>query len=194
MKLDLATAAGVLRFAELRRAEMVRCFERVGRFESNGNSFGAVALLTHEVRRPDDPSDLSAWGTGKRRPEVAPVPFDMPRALAALIPEHMQSKFFADGLRDICRYGRAVSVLIMSEQWHGRTSSMDERRARPPRIEDWDDRREGLIMRLEHRATGGRTWRAWIERGPTRLGPWEDYPGAVAGNLIGVIDRKEWAS
>lgn len=192
--IDLATKAGVLQLCERRRAEMVRCFERLGRFESNGNSFGALALLTHEVRRPADPRDLDGWGPGKRLPEIAIVPFDLPRVLADVVPEHMQSKLFAEGLRDLCKHGRAVGMLIMSEQWHGRTSSMEERRARPARIADWDDRREALIMRLEHRAAGGHTWRAWIDRHPTRVGPWHDYPGAVAGNLIGVIDRKEWAS
>jgi hypothetical protein len=160
-RVDLATATGVLRFAELRRAEMVRCFERLGRFESNGNSFGAFALLTHDVRRPVDPSDMDGWGTGKRLGEVAAVPFDLPRVLAAFVPAHMQSKLFAEGLRGLCKHGRAVGVLIMSEQWHGRTSSMEERRSRPARIKDWDDRREALIMRLEHRAAGGHTWRAW---------------------------------
>jgi hypothetical protein len=192
--LDLSTAAGALALAERRRAEMVRCFERLGRFESNGNSFGALALLTHEVRIPHGPRNLDGWGTGKRRPEVAAVPFDLPCELASVVPAHMQSKLFAAGLRDLCKHGRAVGVLIMSEQWHGRASSTEERRARPARIEDWDDRREALIMRLEHRATGGRTWRAWIERGPTRLGPWHDYPGAVMGNLVEILDRKEWGS
>lgn len=49
--LDLSTSAGALALAERRRAEMVRCFERLGRFESGGNSFGALALLTHGVGR-----------------------------------------------------------------------------------------------------------------------------------------------
>jgi hypothetical protein len=190
---DLSTAAGVLRLCERRRAEMVRCFERLGRFESNGNSFGALALLTHDVRPPDDPSDMNGWGTGKRLPEIAVVPFDLPRALAAIVPEHLQSRLFAEGLRGLCKHGRAVGVVVMSEQWHGRATP-EERAARPARLKDWDDRREALIMRVEHRAAGGRTWRAWIERGPTRLGPWHDYPGAIRGNLVELIDRSEWGS
>lgn len=191
--LDLSTAAGALALCERRRAEMVRCFERLGRFESNGNSFGALALLTHDLLRPDDPSDLTAWGTGKRLPEIAIVPFDLPRVLAALVPEHMQSWLFAEGLRGMCKHGRAVGVVVMSEQWHGKATP-EERAARPARLKDWDDRREALIMRLEHRLAGGLTWRAWIEREPTRLGPWHDYPGATGGNLVEILDRSVWGS
>lgn len=33
---DLSTAAGVLRFCELKRAEVVRCFERLGCWDCNG--------------------------------------------------------------------------------------------------------------------------------------------------------------
>jgi hypothetical protein len=191
---DLATVTGVLRFCELRRAEMTRCFERLGRFESDGNSFGAFALLTHHPRWPLAPASRDGWGTGKKMAGVTAVPFTLPRVLAAVVPEDKQSKLFGEALRDLCKHGRAVGVVIMSEQWHGRTSSEAERAARPRRIEDWDDRREALIMRLEHRAAGGRTWRAWIEREPTRLGPWHDYPGAVRGNLVEIIDRAEWGS
>lgn len=193
-RLDVATEKGALALAERWRGEMARCFERLGRFESNGNSFGALAMLTHEVRIPDDPRDLAGWGTGKRRPEVALVPFDMPRVLAAIVSGPLQGKLFAEGLRSLCKHGRAVGVLVMTEQWHGRTSSMEERAARPSRIEDWDDRRECLYMRLEHRAAGGRSWRAWIEREPTRLGPWHDYNGATGGNLVEILDRSEWGS
>jgi hypothetical protein len=46
--IDLSTTAGVLRFCELRRAEMVRCFERLGRFEMNEFSFGAYVFAERD--------------------------------------------------------------------------------------------------------------------------------------------------
>lgn len=195
--LDLATSAGVLRFCELRRAEMVRCFERLGRFEANGYSVGGYALITHDVTLPpaDKRAEPTAWRTGRRLPGVAPVHVQLPHAAREFLPPAQLSEVFGSAVRRYCKLGRAVGAIVMGEMWLATSASLEERDKLPDRLDDYAGRREVLYMRLEHRAVGGRVWTAEIGREPTRLAAWrEGNPATLGGHLVNVIERQVWAS
>jgi hypothetical protein len=199
MMIDVATEAGALRFCELQRAEMTRIFRKKGVFNVNGFGLSAFVFLTHAVVPPDDPADVDAWRTGPPLSAVKVERVNVPPAAALLLQAKGKQEFggvlMGETLRRYCKLGRAAGVLVMSEQWGG-VCSDDERKHRPKRIEDWDDRRESLMMQLEHRLLGQRLWRAPIHRNPTRLAPWELRPKehVVAGNLGRIMDTREWAS
>lgn len=199
MMIDVTTEAGALRFCELRRAEMARVFEKKGTFAPNGFSLTGYVFLTHEVKPPADPWDLSAWRTGPKLPAVHVERIEVPPAAARLMHDNgrddLAAPMLGQTMRHYCKLGRAVGAVIMTEEWTGKTSSFEEREARPKRIEDWDDRAEALCMRLEHIRCGRRLWRADITRNPTRLGPWRPLAAVVIGGRIGdLMDQVEWAS
>lgn len=180
--MNLGTKTGVLAYAERRRAEMVRCFERMGQFEDHGNSFCAVLFATHELVKPSgDARDPNRWRTGEK--------FEAPRAIDVFLPPLVgilmldpvqQKQAFAFLIKEYAKKVKAIGLLFMTEMWfaHVKGSTREEaeaeRAGRPASLEDWDDRSEGLFMQLEHPATGRKIWFNEIKRNPTRLEGWED--------------------
>lgn len=196
--IDLSTKAGVLRFCELGRAEMVGCFERLGRFEMNGYSFGAYVFATHGIKvpaTPDDRVDPSNWQTGGKLPRVAADLCRLPKVITDLIPPEQHTQLFAHVMRSYSRITKALGTLVMTEMWHANMTPADgqspeEARAQlPDNLEHAPGRGEGLYMQLEHSATGRRVWWCEIKREPTRLGEWELREMEDAqGRLVNLAD------
>lgn len=188
--IDLSTAAGALRFAELRRGEMAACFERNGRFESaTGYSFSAFVFATHSI---------DGLARGPKLPHVAARLCDLPRFARDLFPPAHQSAAFGDFVRSFAKVSGAVGTLVMMEGWCVSTpvepgqSVQEQRDTLPPRLEDAPGRIETLDLWLTHNATGARNWRAEIHRDPTRLGPWVARSvSPVSGNLVNLVDGWE---
>lgn len=191
--LDLSTKAGVLRFCELRRAEMVGCFERLGRFESNGFSFEGYLFAAHELVVPGDRADLSGWKTGPRLSSVTARVCRMPEELHGLIPAEHETILFSRTLREMGKLTRAIGSVVMTEMWHATVDAnertLDEARSElPDRLENYDGRKEALFMQLEHTAVGRQIWTAEIRRNPTRLGPWlESQPDDATGRMVDLV-------
>jgi hypothetical protein len=192
--LDLSTRAGVLRFCELRRAEMVGCFERLGRFESNGFSFCGYVFATHAVKVPADPIDLDGWKTGAKLDRVTAERVRMPAALHGVIPAAQETAIFSMATRQFAKLSRSIGTLVMTEMWHVQTETRQGRDNLPERLEDYKgaDRGETLYVHLEHTATGRRIWRAEIRREPTRLEPWEEMEFLDSEGRL--VDLAEWRS
>jgi hypothetical protein len=182
MTLDLSTAAGALRFAELRREEMTRCFERLGRFEANSYSVCGYVFATHDLAGVDE--------TGPKLPRVQARLCELPRAVHVLIPGENQSALFGEWVRAIAKVTRAVGVLTMAEVWSV-VATEEERAAMPARLAHVPSRGEALRMFLDHSATGHRHWSANIQRNPTRLAAWVERGGApLGGHLVGLAQTK----
>lgn len=189
----LHTVAGALHFCELRRAEMARCFERLGRFEMSGFSVGAHVFATRYVHMPN-PLDAETWRAGEKLPITLVETLLMPRAALDFLTAETVGPFCAQRIRRYCALSRAVGVVVLNEMWWGQTESLEERALRPQRIADWDNRREVLYLKLEHQAAGVRAWRAEIHRNPTRLDEWRQFEGVTSvGNFANLLDRKEVA-
>lgn len=199
MKLD--TKAGVLAYAERRRAEMVRCFERMGRFEDHGQSFCAVLFATHELLHPKKgPLRADDWRTGERLAAPKAVDIHLPPLVQILMLENEQQKdAFAHLVREYGKKVKAMGVLFLTETWWAHVGSpgqtkeevMAERAARPKSLEDWDDRREGLFMQLQHPATGNVAWFNEIKRNPTRLLGWEEKDLTDSeGRFVDLIEKQ----
>lgn len=180
--MGLDTKAGVLAYAERRRGEMVRCFERLGQFEAHGNSFCAALIATHELARPNRmPRTSDDFKTGERLASPRAIEVHLPALAGILMLDPVQQKeAFAYLLKEYARKVKAIGMLFMTEMWFAhvrgntREAAMDERAKRPASLEDWDDRSEGLFMQLEHPATGRKIWFNEIKRSPTRLVGWEE--------------------
>jgi hypothetical protein len=192
--LDLSTKAGVLRFCALRRAEMVGCFERLGRFESNGFAFCGYVFATHAVKVPSDPAELEGWKTGAKLGRVTAERVRMPAALHGVIPAEQETALFSMATRQFSKLSRSIGTLVMTETWVVTTATLDERKALPKRLEDYEgsDRRECLYVQLEHAATGRHIWFAEIERNPTRLAQWEEK--TFTDSTGRLVNMAEWRS
>lgn len=190
--LDLSTKAGVLRFCELRRAEMVRCFERLGRFEMNEFSFGAYVFATHAIAAPTKPgASPDDWKTGRKLDHVTAETCRLPKVVFDMLPRQKHTELFSYTLRAYAKITRATGTVFMTEMWH---ATAKERSELPADLEEAPDdvRMEALYMQLEHSATGRRVWVAEIKRNPTRLEPWDerDY-GDMSGRMV---DLSPWRS
>jgi hypothetical protein len=190
--IDLSTERGVLNFCERQRQEMVRCFERLGRFEVNGYSFGAWVLATHAVASPplSTASDLKDWKRGERLAAPQAMRCQMPAAARLLLPPDQHTKLFGLTLRHMNELSGAIGTVVMAECWHagaphveGQTAQQ-ARAALPDSLEDYDRRQEAMFLRLEHKVAGERFWRKAITRDPTRLGPWEPLDARSAGGYL----------
>lgn len=197
--MDLSTKAGVLRFCELRRAEMVGCWQTLGCWEVNGFSFGGYVFATHEAEMPTEvPTDLSQlkWPTGAKLPKVTALPIRLPRAGLLMLPPEDATAFFAFSVQRYTEATRALGTLIMAESWQVHTAEGEDPRAARERmaknLEDEPGRQEILMMSLEHSAVGQRVWRAQIHRDPDRLDPWQlleaddGSPVEMEGRLTGL--------
>lgn len=196
---DLSTQAGVLRFCESKRAEMVRCFERVGQFEENGQSFFAYLFATHEVdtrgaRSPDE------WKTGAKMAKTTAVACRMPdspliKLLSATDPNRVKD-IYSYVLRAQGKLQKAIGYVFMTEMWfmqmEGATPEnvKRERASMPASLEHQPGRSEALFLSVEHQALGRRMWFAEILREPTRLLEWADRtPDDAEGRFV---DLTEW--
>jgi hypothetical protein len=194
MMIDLSTKAGVLRFCENRRAEMVGCFDRLGQFESpSGFSFMGYAFATRRSTHVFQPK----MRTGPKLAKVEAVPMQIPKALQDIVPARQQTELFSRVVREFARATRAIGVVTMAEAWlveaEGKQGqSVEEVRAQMPEsLGDVPGRMEALLMMLEHSAAGRRVWKAAILDGPRRVGPWmeQDWDDAE-GRLVGMVDWK----
>jgi hypothetical protein len=185
--IDVSTHAGVMRFCEARRDEMTRCFERVGRFEENGYSFGAYVFATRGFKDKD-------FNTYKLD-AVEPMVCRFPKMMRDKLPPSEHTKAFGHVLREFAKITEAVGTVVMGEAWLAKTpegvKSREEadrwRREQPESLEDMPGRLEGMFMSLEHQAIGKRFWRRFIEREPTRLGPWGLLPlQGTEGRLVDI--------
>lgn len=185
--IDLSTKAGVMRFCELRRAEMIGCFEKLGRFESNGYAFGGFVFATHEMGR------LTSNGaeTGKRLPAITARSIDIPEGMLDLLsdPAREGTLFWAKMIRAYARATRARGVVQMTEAWCAPGTDADMKRPYGW-IEQHTDRREALRLTLEHADFGTHDWLAWIQRDPTRLEPWIERQDILQskGRLAHLLD------
>lgn len=196
--LDLSTAAGVLRFAELRRAEMRNLFEARGRYECNGFSFGGFVFATHAIARPpgeppgEDP--LEHWKTGRKLPAVGAEPVQLFTWVFDILPPEKHTQLFSHVVRSYAQMTRAIGSLMMTECWLAHATKVpgetrEQARDKLPRnLEHAPERQEALLMLLEHAALGERrSWRATIERDPTRVGEWENYEMTdMTGRLVNL--------
>lgn len=192
--MDLSTKADVLRFCELRRKEMVGCFERLGRFESpNGYSFMGYCFATHEAKGIFE----RKLRTGPKLPAVEAVPLQIPRALMDVVPARQQTELFSRTVREFTRATKALGTLTMVEAWVAHAESKgrpweEARKELPDSLADYEGRKEALIMWLEHSATGRMVWIADIDREPTRVLDWREQKwGDAEGRLI---DLAGWQS
>lgn len=197
--MDVSTRAGVLRFCELRREEMARCFERVGRFEVEGMAFCAYVFATHEVDRRNPLMGT----TGKKLPAPMAHRCVMPAFAAAAIDARNHTEAFSVVVRSLCKLTRATGTVLMSEMWLAHVTApqgtpwQEARKGLPDSLEDYDARREGLYMHLEHSTTGVRVWFNEIltEGGVRRLKGWEEpYAEAAAGWEGRLVDLASWRS
>lgn len=190
--IDLATERGVLNFCERQRQEMVRCFERLGRFEVNGYSFGAWVLATHAVAAPPPNArvNLEDWRRGEQLPAAQAMRCQMPIEARFLMPPDQHTKLFGLTLRHMSELSGAIGTVVMGECWHASAPRVDgqtpqaARASLPDSLEDYDGRQESLFLRLEHKVLGERFWGKPIMRNPTRLGPWELIDVRSAGGYL----------
>lgn len=193
--IDLSTKAGVLRFCELRRAEMAADFERVGRFEMNGYSFGAYVLGTHAIAALDASTwKPEAWRTGARLPQVQAMRCQLPQIVGQTMPWQDVTGFFGYTLKHFARATRARGVVFMTEAWRVILDEGEE--PAPDRPYGWvekDPRRmEALMMTLEHADFGYHQWFANILREPTRLEPWVKQPEGLRQGPGRLTNRMSW--
>lgn len=196
--MNLGTKAGVLAYAERRQAEMVRSFERAGRFEVHGQSYCAVLFATHELVPPRSGRAMTSdlWKTGEKLAAPKAIDLFLPELTMILALDPVQQKdAFAYLVKEYARKVKAIGLLFMSEMWWAQMKATKreeweaERAARPESLEDWDDRREGLYMSLEHPATGNQIWFNEIKRNPTRLMGWENKNmDDSEGRFVGLVD------
>lgn len=194
--MNLETKQDVLRFCELRRAEMVRCFERLGRFECNGYSFGAYVFATHAMQTPADPTQLDDYKPGRKLGRVEAQLCRLPPLIYDLLPPEQHTAVFGHVVKAFAKVTRSVGALLMSETWHvsyaGKAAGKSPEEIRgelPENLEDAPGRREALFMHLEHGLTGRRIWFAQIQRNPTLVEPWQENPMEDAkGRLVDLVD------
>lgn len=187
MSIDLATKTGVLRFCELRRAEMVSCFEQLGRYERNGFSFDGFVFATFEPIIFD-----GGLRSGKKLPAVEACHTVLPAAALTVLDPSEHTLVFGRMVSAFAKCAHAVGTLIMSEAWLA-----DE----PPEDREYGwvgkapSRREALFMRLEHKAVGAISWVAFISREPTRVEPWRASApgtGAASGDGTRLGNTVDW--
>lgn len=190
---DLSTQAGALHFCESKRAEMVRCFERVGRFEENGESFCAYIFATHAISAPKNARRTDDFKTGRKleRPvaELVRLPNN---PLVQLLSPPQQKDCFAHVVSCQAKLQKAIGYVLLSEMWHAKARTKEERNEWPDSLEYAPGRGEALFMAVEHQALGQKSWKAEILREPTRLLEWETLDLQESEGRF--IDLTDWRS
>jgi hypothetical protein len=195
IRMNLETKQDVLRFCEIRRREMVACFDRLGRYECNGYSFGAYVFATHELRAPADPSHVDDHKPGKKLARVEAQLVRLPRFIAEMLPPEQHTLAFREVLKSYAKATRSIGVVTMTEMWHVETSGKTQQEALEarlriaPRLEDAPERGERLMMQLEHSSAGRHIWYAEIKRHPSRVETWQvKVFDDAQGRLSNVVD------
>ncbi len=209
--LDLSTKAGALAYAERTRRGVEQCFERLGRFEQNGFSYGAILLITHEppstkaIRRAAlqlRQNETLPNFHGPKLDRVQPMPVNLPKWMHGMegsetIGGHTQQReIFSQAVKAFAKMTKAVGCLFTAEAWAlhidavpGKTAQ-ELRNEFPADMGQADNRREVLIVSLEHAALERRfTWTAPIEAKPRKPGPWVEMTwGDEHGRMVGLVD------
>lgn len=211
---DLSTKAGVLAFAEKRRAEMVRTWERLRRFEINGFSYGAVLFITHTPPSPREMQQVALqlgqgaivhMKPGPKLDRVEAMPVNLPNWLHGMpgsdtMEGHTrQRELFSRAVMGFGKMTKAIGCMFMCEMWalelpkvEGKTVQ-EQRDEFPADMSEAHGRVEELLMTLEHSALAGHRpmWRARISRNPDRLAPWSlSEPEDAQGRMVGLVDWK----
>lgn len=183
MGLDLSTMAGVLRFAELRRAEMHGEYLSRGELEENPLF---CLFATHDMLLTGDPE--RPLRTGVKLPKVSAVRCPVPEFVRQKLGWQQMTKGMGRAIKEMAKSTKAVGVLLMMDAW---TTSSE-----PPEdrdygwIEEQSDRREALTVILEHKLLPHPIqWTSFIWRDPLRLDPWvKTEPSESKGRLTGFVD------
>lgn len=199
--IDLSTKAGVLRFCELRRAEMVGCLRKLGRFESNGHSFSGYAFMRHEisvdVSRASKGLD-AVFRTGPKLDRVEALPLNLPpeEDLPEAFVFEKRTSWFGAVIQAFAKAGKADGVLVFGEGWFVQQSLSEPAVDQPYGwVAKHPDRGEGLWMKLEHKTVGYRNWVCVIQRsGPLiELTPWAESSEPPDGSAR-LTDLVDWRS
>jgi hypothetical protein len=178
--MKLETAEGAIAFCHWVMAQMRETFLADGEYPSPDG----YVLATCEV-----PSSVPGPGqkitAGQKLPEAIPV--RMPLNGAAMELELMARvkgidvrDVFAQGMQYLAKGTAACGVVVMMEMWYVTSEGVTP----PPKKGRWfdgpvseqPDRREGLLVTLDHNVAGSRHWFAEIDRNPTRLGQFVEKP------------------
>ena len=201
--IDLSTKAGVLRFCELRRAEMVGCFRQRGRFESKtGHSFAGYAFMRHAVSDIDlTTAPEIKFTRGPKLPRITAMPLNLPpeEALPTEFTFNHRTRFFGETIRAFARAGKAEGVIMMGEAWVALRPKDEVDADRPYGwVEREPDKGEALYLQLEHSTVGWHYWRSWITRSGdlVELEPWVDLStiGGVPGDKGRLLNLVDWRS
>lgn len=181
---DLNTEEGALAFCEEKRNEMRELFLEQGQFECNGFSFkGYIFVRRDPPKAKGNDGCPTTWPKGPLLDAPEAVEIKLPVFMHTLIPEARHTEAFrhcVDTMLDRCD---GFGWVLMAEQWLAHVEAepgetQEQARARMPnRLEEYAGRREALMVRLEHRSAGERSWIAEIHRDPLRLGEWKAQEG-----------------
>jgi hypothetical protein len=125
---------------------------------------------------------------GAKLPRITARPVTLPRLIGETMPWQQITGFFGRTVREYARATRATGVLFMTEAWRTEV----EGDAPPDRAYGWvekqPNRKESLMMMLEHPAFAREMWFADILREPTRLEPWRKTEGSLGkGRLADMM-------
>lgn len=200
MGIDLATRDGVMRFCELRRNEMMDCFETLGRFvASNGTAYMAYVFARHAINQGKRGTDPTDWKTGPELPEIQAVPVVLPKGITELVPDNQLTRLMGLTLKGFNQLTRATGCIIMGEAWFLRDYGKESQKAledgtyRYGWVEKHPKRGEALMMMLQHATFGSHQWVAEIHREPTRIDPWHAIEDVQydKGRLTGLNDWRQ---
>ncbi len=208
--LDLSTKAGALAYAERTRRGMVQCFERLGRFEANGFSYGATLFITHEppsakamrrVALEVGQGEVLKLAPGPKLSRVEPMAVNLPTWMHGLpgsetINAHTHARdIFSQAVKAFAKMTRAVGVVFTAEAWTVMTNAapgqtpQQVRDQLPADLGQADNRGECLFVSIEHAALERRyIWRSVIGA-KRKIGPWveQDWHDAQ-GRMVGLVD------
>jgi hypothetical protein len=189
MAIDVSTRAGALRFAELRRGEMVRQYLAWGRLEKNPLLY---VFATHDFSYDTDLGP-SSFRTRAKLPEVRAVPIPLPEAAKEKIPVHARTRILGQAVRLIAKVSKASGVLLMMDSWFSSGENAPE-----DHHYGWIEENpeaEGLYMRLEHQHLAHPVaWAALIHRDPLSLDPWRGGEQVVSDQRSRLSHMIDWSS
>lgn len=187
--LDLATRAGALRFAELRREEMRRYYLTHGRLEKNPVFW---VFANYAFARSTKAGELV--GRGQKLDKVTALPCPFSDALWRKLGSDTTA-YAGRIIKEVAAATKAMGVLLIMDAWvaDGAHEPADQHYGW---IEKDPEKREGLYASLEHKLIPRpMRWSAFIHRDPLRLDPWLGGelkgPDTSGNRLAGFVD---WSS
>ncbi len=189
--IDLSTKAGALRFAELRRNEARAYYLWHGALEQNPIFW---LFVTHRYEWTGDPENLVR--PGRRLPHVDAWPCRVPQEVRDVHGPLGFTRFMGYAMATAARATKAVGSLYLSDSWLAPVRDLEEDRKKAYGwIEKDPERREGLLMRLEHKAFARPLqWSSMIERDPLRLGDWMQSEAGGPDDFGRLTDIVDWKS